>query len=140
MKPAVVFDTSILFSAIGWSGKAGECLELARGGRIRGITCTEILNELAEKLYLRLGFSNNQIIQIIGSLQLFLESVVISGEMTGLCADPKDDMVLECALVAQATHVVSSDKKHLLCLKEFRGIQIIPASDLLALANSTQDS
>jgi putative PIN family toxin of toxin-antitoxin system len=135
VKPAVVFDTSILLSAIGWNGKPAACLELARTARIQGVTCTEILNELADKLHLKLGFSDRQVIEVIGSLQLFLNPVEISGEMTGLCADPKDDMVLECGLVAKATHVVSSDKKHLLCLKEFRGIQIVSASQLLELVN-----
>jgi len=76
------------------------------------------LNELADKLDVRLGFTNEQIIEIIGSLQLFLKPVEISGRMTGLCpADPKDDMVLECALAAKATHLVSGDKKHLLPIK-----------------------
>src|SRR5437667_9141868 len=107
MKPVVVFDTNVLFSAIGWSGKPAQCVQLAREGRIEGVTCTEILNELAEKLALKMEFTNPQIIEIIGSLLVFFKTVVITGKMAGLCEDPKDDMVLECALVAHATQVVS---------------------------------
>jgi hypothetical protein len=32
MSPVVVFDTNILFSAIGWRGRQYECLEYARNG------------------------------------------------------------------------------------------------------------
>ena len=44
--------------------------------------------------------------------------------------DPKDNMVLECAIEGQAQYVVSGDND-LLVLKEFRGIQIVRASDFL---------
>lgn len=94
MKLVVVFDTSVLFSAIGWGGKPGQCVQFARDGRIDGMTCTEILNELGEKLAQKLGFTDEQIVETIGSLQLFLRPVTITGGMAGLCPDPKDDMVL----------------------------------------------
>jgi len=137
MKLVVVFDTSVLFSAIGWKGKPSQCVQFACGGRIEGITCTEILDELADKLSIKLAFSNQQIIETIGSLQIFLKPVAITGRMTGLCADPKDDMVLECALAAGATQVVSSDKKHLLSLKQFRGIDIVSPAELIRLIEAT---
>ncbi len=109
---------------------------MARDGRIEGVTCTEILDELADKLSIKLAFSNQQLIEVIGSLQIFLKPVAITGQMTGLCADPKDDMVLECALVAGATHVVSSDKKHLLTLQQFRGIGIVSPAQLIGLVTA----
>jgi uncharacterized protein len=131
VRPAVVFDTSVLMSAVIWGGTPGRCLQLAREGRVEGVICAEILEELAQKLVLKLAFSSQQAVEVLGSLQLFLVPVVISGRMTGLCADPKDDMVLECALAAEATHVVSGDKKHLLSLKRFRGISIVSPAELL---------
>jgi putative PIN family toxin of toxin-antitoxin system len=131
VKPVVVFDTNVLFSAIGWRGNPARCLQLARDGHVDGVTCTEILNELAEKLTLKLGFTTEQVISILGSLMTFLRPVTITGQAKGLCADPKDDMVLECALVARATHIVSGDKKHLLSMKQFRGIAIVAPVELL---------
>lgn len=50
MKIEAVFDTGVLLSAIGWGGKPGQCVQLVRDGKIEGLTCVEILNELAEKL------------------------------------------------------------------------------------------
>ncbi len=49
--PAIaVFDTNILFSGVGWKGNPYRCLELARAGMVEGVTCRELLDELAEKL------------------------------------------------------------------------------------------
>ena len=39
MRPVIVFDTNILFSAVGWKGKPFECVELARSGTVEGVTC-----------------------------------------------------------------------------------------------------
>jgi predicted nucleic acid-binding protein len=93
-------------------------------------------HQLADKLTAKLAFSNQQIVEVIGSLQIFLRPVVITGQMTNLCADPKDDMVLECALASQATQVVSSDKKHLLSLKQFRGISIVSPAELIRMVEA----
>ena len=40
-------------------------------------------------------------------------------------------MILECALVANATHIISGDKRHLLILKQFRGIRILSPAEFL---------
>jgi predicted nucleic acid-binding protein len=40
-------------------------------------------------------------------------------------------MVLECALAAEADYIVSGDKKHLLALREFRGISIVSPAEFL---------
>lgn len=133
MNIAAVFDTGVLLSAIGWGGKPGQCLRMARDGDIDGLTCVEILDELAEKLASKLQFDNQRIVEVIGSLQLVLRPVAISGKMTGLCADPHDDMVLECALVGGATHVISGDKKHLLSLRQISGIPIVSPAELIVM-------
>jgi hypothetical protein len=49
--------------------------------------------------------------------------------------DPEDNMVLECAIEAEAEYIVSGDKD-LLELKEYRGIRIIRAGDFLNLVSA----
>lgn len=44
--------------------------------------------------------------------------------------DP-DNRVLECAVAGRADVIISGDKKHLLSLKEFRGIQIVSPAEFL---------
>ena len=46
--------------------------------------------------------------------------------------DPKDDMVLECAVEGKADFIVSGDP-HLLKLKEFRSIKIVTPKQFLDL-------
>ena len=55
MQPIAVYDTNILLSVIGWGGNPYRCLELARQGKIEGLTCPEILDELVEKLTSKLN-------------------------------------------------------------------------------------
>lgn len=60
MQPIAVYDTNILLSGIGWRGNPYRCLELARQGKIEGLTCPEILDELAEKLTTKLNRKTNR--------------------------------------------------------------------------------
>ncbi|MHC5938661.1 PIN domain-containing protein [Nostoc sp.] len=61
----VVFDTNVLFSAIGWKGSPYHCIDLARQGRVKGLICPEILDELTEKLEQKLKFTPIQVIETI---------------------------------------------------------------------------
>ena len=60
MRPVAVFDTNVLYSWVGWQGKPNQCVELARTGVVEGVTCRELLDELAEKLQSKLSFSAAQ--------------------------------------------------------------------------------
>ena len=50
---------------------------------------------------------------------------------SGATVDPDDEMVLECALAAEADFIVSGDKKHLLALRQFRSIPIVSPAEFL---------
>ncbi|HEV2945760.1 MAG TPA: PIN domain-containing protein [Gemmataceae bacterium] len=90
--PAIaVFDTNILFSGVGWKGKPYQCLELARAGVVEGITCREVLDELADKLQSKLSFNAEQTLETIADLLTFLRAVAITGQMKAVLADPDDD-------------------------------------------------
>jgi putative PIN family toxin of toxin-antitoxin system len=131
--PVVVFDTNILFSAIGWRGRPYECVEQARLGRAQSISCQEILDELADKLRTKLAFSDDQIADTLADLLSFTRLVSITNTLTVIADDPDDDKVLECAVVGMATHIVTGDRRHLLPLDTYQGISIISAADFLAV-------
>jgi len=132
----VVFDTNVLFSAIGWAGKPRRCLELARANTIEAVTCEPIMEELARNLRQKLRFTDRQVLETSLYLMRFMGVVAISGTLKGACADPKDDMVLECAVAAGATQIVSGDKKHLLSMKQFQGIAIVSPAELIQRAEA----
>jgi putative PIN family toxin of toxin-antitoxin system len=132
-----VFDTNILFSATGWRGNPFACVERARAGEIQAVTCPELVEELAEKLNLRLHFSAEQAAETLADYLGFLRMVQIPKVLHAVPRDPEDNMVLECAIEGQAQYVVSGDND-LLVLKEFRGIQIVRASDFLKVLADTE--
>jgi putative PIN family toxin of toxin-antitoxin system len=134
VRPVAVFDTNILFSGLGWKGKRFECLQLARSGTVDGVTCRELLDELAEKLETKLSFTPEQVVETLADLLTFMRLVSIPGVLKAVPADPDDDKVLECAEVAGATHIVTGDRRHLLPMGSFKGIPIVTAADFLAIA------
>ncbi len=132
MHPVVVYDTNILFSATGWRGIPYHCLELARQGSVEGVTCIEILDELAEKLSTKLNFSLNQTRERIKYLRGFLRLVTITNTLKVVDADPDDDKIIECAVVGSATHIVTGDHHHLSPIGSYQNIQIVTAVDFYA--------
>jgi hypothetical protein len=44
-----VFDTNILFSAMGWRGNPFQCVERARVGKFPAFTCPELKTENGEE-------------------------------------------------------------------------------------------
>jgi putative PIN family toxin of toxin-antitoxin system len=133
----VVFDTNILFSATGWRGNPFQCVERARAGQVQAVSCPELIEELAEKLEARLNFPKDQVAETLADYLGFLRLVQIPKMLAAVPRDPEDNMVLECAIEGRARYIVSGDND-LLVLKEFRGIQIVRASEFLkVLAEKT---
>ena len=130
--PRVVFDTNILFSAVGWLGNPHHCVQAARQGKCLSLTCEAILAELAEKLQLKRGFDAGKAAEAINEIRAFSKVVAIPGTLKVVAADPDDDAVLECAVIGQAQYLVSGDR-HLLALGNYQGVQIVKAANFLTL-------
>ena len=140
MRFVVVFDTNVIFSATGWRGNPYRCLELARNGVVEGVTCIELLDELEEKLRAKLRLPEDHIVETLADLLGFLRLVTIANTLKVVAADPDDDKALECALVADATHIVTGDRRHLLPLRSYKGIEIVSPAEFVALAAASQTS
>jgi putative PIN family toxin of toxin-antitoxin system len=132
MPPLVVFDTSVLLSAIGWRGKPLQCLELARLHQIQAVTCREIMEELAAKLQEKLDFTPEATAETIADLLNTMTIVRISGLLRAVPADPKDDMIVECAAVSDADYIVSGERRHLLPLGTYGRTRIVSPDALLS--------
>lgn len=105
MAATVVFDTNVLFSAAAWRGNPFQCVELARTGRIRAVCCTEIIEELAEKLEIKLRFSKDQVAETLADYLAFLSLAIIPHTLDAVPRDPEDNAVLECADAGQAQFI-----------------------------------
>lgn len=132
MRVVAVFDTNVLFSGVGWAGTPRRCLDLARTGVVHAATCREIIEELAEKLETKLNLVAESIDSTIADLLVFHEVVTIRGWTKAVPDDPDDDKVIECAMIARATHIVTGDKRHLLPLGSYQGIAIVTLAQFLA--------
>jgi putative PIN family toxin of toxin-antitoxin system len=131
----VVFDTNILFSSVGWQGNPYRCVQAARRGQCRSLTCEAILAELAEKLRFKRGLDAAKADEVLEEIRVFSQTVQITGTLKAVAADPDDDPVVECAVVGQAKYIVSGDR-HLLALGSFQGIQLVNAAQFLKLLES----
>lgn len=134
----VVFDTNILFSGTGWRGSPFYCLKLAREQRVSLILCREILAEYHSKLQIKLDMSESQATRAAAEILSFSTLVEISNSLHVVADDPDDDKVIECAVIGKASHIVSGDH-YLLDLKEYKNIQIIPASVFLDIINTVKE-
>jgi putative PIN family toxin of toxin-antitoxin system len=133
VKYIVVFDTNILISALfSQTGSPFRALALAKIGQIESVTCQEIIDEFAEKLLLKFKFSEDKTQSAVDEILSFSHMVEISGTLKAVPNDADDDMVIECAVVANASHIVTGDK-HLLSLVKYEDIAIAKAADFVNL-------
>ena len=132
MQRVVVYDTNVLISGMIWGGIPYLCIELAQQNRVEGLTCDEILSEFEHKLRTKFGFSSAGASEIVTELLDCLHIIEISNQLKGVTTDPDDDMIIECAVVGGATHIVTGDQKHLLPLGNYQGILIVKPADFLA--------
>lgn len=129
--PKVVFDTNVFISAILFGGNPRKILELAREGEIRLFTSSAILLELAEKLYIKFQWSQEEIKDVVLGIGAFTQTVKPQTKIHKITADPDDNRILECAIKAKADFIISGDKHHMLSLKEFEGVKIVSPTEFL---------
>ena len=128
----VVFDTNVVASASFWRGVPFDCLAAWAQGRCEAVVSPALLAEYHEILEeLRLDYPDRAPVEWVNALTEAATLVFPTDRASGVTTDPDDEMILECALAAEADYIVSGDKKHLLALRQFRGIPIISPSDFL---------
>ena len=127
----VVFDTNVVASASFWRGKPFDCLTAWAQGQCEAVVSPAMLAEYHETIEeLSLGYADRAG-RMGGRADRIAALVFPTDRATGATPDPDDEMILECALAAEADYIVTGDKKHLLPLREFRGIRIVCPADFL---------
>ena len=133
----VVLDTNVLVSAILFGGPPRDVLELAISGTIHCSLSPSILDELRDVLCrAKFGFSLEQSLRVIEELQAVCDVVHPGDRVRVLTSDPDDNMILECAVSANAAFIVSGDR-HLLDLGQYQGIVIVRPVEYLRTIRST---
>ncbi len=101
----VVFDTNILISSTLWNGSVSQRLLFKLIDKdVTIYSSKEILNEFKKVLRRDFEYTDEEIINI-----------------------------MECAIASNSKYIITFDKKHLLILKEYKGIQIITPEEMLKI-------
>ena len=134
----VVLDTNTIISALlSQKGAPHKVVEEWEAEKFDVAISAPLLDELAhvlnyEKIKKRLQQSQEQIDVFIKSFKKVAIFVEPKEEIKFIVDDPDDDRVLECAIEAGATYIISGDK-HLLNLEEYRGIIILSSAGFLTI-------
>ena len=134
----VVLDTNIIVSATILSkGHSAQVLDLWREEKIELAVSLPILEEMRKVLKRARIIKQQSMAQqdVKALIEGFRESGVLTSSRLDLEVvreDPEDDKFIICAVEAGADYIVSGDT-HLLKLKEYQGIRIVPPREFLRL-------
>lgn len=130
----IVCDTNVLISALLFPGGAPDrVFQRIMAGRLQHATSPDILTELAGVLDRKFSHLADQVPAVVQLVRDVSELVYPALRLKVVADDPTDNRILECAVTAQAQFLVTDDRKHLLPLKTYEGIQIVSPRDFLAL-------
>ena len=129
----VVVDTNVFISSLlNTEGNPRKVIDLWRFEKITLCLSKQILAEYFEVLG-RFGMSEEpegeKLVQLFQKRynQVFLPSVPA---ISAIAEDPADNKFIECAVAADAKYIISGDR-HLLNLKVFKGVRILPPTEFL---------
>jgi putative PIN family toxin of toxin-antitoxin system len=122
---AVTFDTNVILSATLWDGSVAQKLlfDLIRK-EVKIYSSPSILEEYQTVLKRDFEFSEEEISEILQNVLAFVELVIPTIKIEAVKDDPKDNHIVECAVESSSKYIITYDK-HILNLKEYRGIRII---------------
>jgi len=127
----VILDTNVFISGIFFSGPPSRILKALADQKFHLVLSQQILDEyqrVSEDLSFKFpSIDIAPIIELITIHGLFIDT---HGYTLPVCEDPDDNKFFECAVECNANYIISGDR-HLLNMKEYKGIEIITASVFL---------
>lgn len=125
----VVLDSGIWISAFQFGGTPQAALDLVFSDHTVAI-CDQIVAEVRATLVRKFSWKDEEVLAILREYISDGTHVEVSGTLHGVCRDPKDDMVFECAVEAHAEIILSGDHD-LMSVKTYNGIQVLTARQFL---------
>ncbi len=120
-----VLDTNIFISGIFWKGASNKVVINWKEGKFTLVTSLEGTSEIIKILKdFKIKLPDEMIKEWIDLIVRNSIIVEPKEKIAIVKDDPKDNIFIETAVAGNADYIVSQDK-HLLKLKEFRGIKII---------------
>ena len=128
----VVLDTNVLVSALIKAGKPRDLfIKLAKNKQlILSRTILEEFLEVIEDPKVAKYTSEQDVTIFLNTLGNTARIVHVKSRFKAVKEDPDDDIVVRAAYDGKANYIVSGDR-HLLALKEFKGIRILTVDGML---------
>ena len=135
-----VLDTNVWLSAAFWEGEAFKLVSTIQRRKIEVIVTKKILLEIVEVLNKEAKFQKfikdrklaiGDLLRTITSLGKLIDSKT---RLSIVKEHSSDNKFVECAIDGKAEFIVSYDK-HLLKLKEYKGIKILSPTKYMRMLN-----
>ncbi len=131
----VVLDTNVFVSGIHWSGVSKKILYAWRTKQFLLVASFPIIEEISKTLTnFRIPLPAEDILEwerIIVQNAILVEP---SEKFDIVKEDPDDNKFIEAAVAGNAEYIITQDK-HLLKIKEFKGIKIITPKEFNKICN-----
>jgi len=146
--PRAVLDSTVLVSALLNPVEGGASYDLlgqAAAGTFDLVLSDDILEETAQvlltsrRLRKRYQYANKDVVDYCRELARFAGEVLSEVPEIRVVRDPDDDMILACAIAAEADFLVTRDKD-LLSLGSHDGIIILSPEDFLGVLRTKRSS
>ena len=129
----VVLDTNVLISSTLWNDSVSQKLLFKLIHQdILICSSVEILKEYQNVLNRDFGYSNEEIMNIINRMILFIRIVTPKERIQLVKDDAEDNKIIECAIESSSSYIITYDK-HLLNIKEYEGIKIIKPEEAMSI-------
>ena len=121
----ITVGTNFLISATQWDYSiAHKLLKKLIVADAKLFATKEIVKEFSEVLHRDFKYSQDEINHIIERVLSFVETIEPAQKVDVIKEDPDDNKIIECAISSNSEFIITYDK-HLLKVKEYKGIQII---------------
>jgi putative PIN family toxin of toxin-antitoxin system len=125
----VVIDSGIWISALHFGGAPQAALDTVFTHDTIAI-CEQIVTEVRAILARKFSWTDDEVLSVLNDYTIDAIHADVTGSLHGICRDPKDDMVLECAVKSGAQLILTGDLD-LLSLKSYNGISILTVRQFL---------
>ncbi len=121
----VVLDTNVVISALVYGGNPRKVLEAVISGTIQMSVSEALIQEVQEVLRRpQFGLSLQFVHNAVAELSSLAEWVAPTKHHRLVEEDPSDNLVLDCAVAAEADYLVTGDS-HLLRLQKCGEVRIV---------------
>jgi len=131
----IVLDSNIWISALVFGGNPRKLLEtiVADGHEI--VVCEELFTEIRRILHKKFPYFINDFEELVVVLKPSTKKVKLGSVSLKVSRDPKDDFVIETAVIGNAPYIISGDKD-LLVIGKYESISICGVKSMLKILNT----